>query len=294
MRAALWAAWASGYPFVTRPGHLIRRGENDAATGSATRLLHKDYLRKLEEVHRQVQTELATNRATQRGDFAKTGRMREDNATVERAKQQFEGVYQRSLAVQERLSTERTTIGREDAWLSQFGAGTEFEPVEAVVDGVDHVQLRSEISVLRLERERILKAPSPADRGRIGAWIDENRRDAASHVEELVGCYPHFLNSAAGFGILNDLILTMFSRDEMIDALAGRIDAKAEGTMPVAERAGRLAAIDVELEQLLRIDAALVDRQISEGSVEITHDRESPAWVLLGVAAQAREMQLAS
>ena len=213
---------------------------------------------------------------------------------MERAKREFDGVYQKSLLVAERLSIERVVVSKEDSWLAQFGDGVVLEPVEVVVDGVDHVQLRSEISVLRLERSRIQNAPAAADRARIGAWIDENRRAAEAQIEQLTARYPHFMSSAAEHNVMTDLLLTMFSRDALIETLASRIDARAEGVMPVRERAGRLEAIDAELEQLLRIDAALVDRAISEGSVDVHHDRESPPWVLLGVAAQARELRKAS
>jgi hypothetical protein len=286
--------WVRGSPFLPAPHFGVVTMHLPQQQVSATRLLHRDYLSRLEEVHRRVQAELAQNRATQNFDFPKTGFRSKDQETHRRAVAEFESLYQKSLLVAERLSNARVVVSREDSWLAQFGDGAVLEPVEVVVDGIDPVQLRSEISVLRAERTRILSAPAGADRARIGTWIDWNRREAEAAIERLISRYPHFLDAAAEHGVLVDLILTMFSRDEIVEALAGRIDQRAEGAMPVAERAGRLAAIDAELEALLRIDAALVDRAIGEGSTDVNHDRESAPWVLLGVAAQARAMQLAS
>jgi hypothetical protein len=74
---------------------------------SAKRLLHRDYLSRLEELHRRVQGELAQNRAVQSGDFQLSGLRSKDQETMLRAKREFEALYQRSLAAAERLSDGR-------------------------------------------------------------------------------------------------------------------------------------------------------------------------------------------
>lgn len=251
----------------------------------AKRLLHKDYLRRLEEVDKQAQAALAQNRATQRGDFQRSGITKADLEVYEQAKREFESIYQRSFATHERVNIERSVVGKEDGWITQLPAGT-LEVVEPVqpTNGIDLAMVRSKIASLRVEKARINSAPAPANRARIGAWIDQRRRAAEAEIEQLVGRYPHFVNDALDHGTMLALLTTLVSRDVVVDVLASRIDGKAEAAIPVSERAGALKRIETEITEWLRLDSALTDKAISDGAVDVAHDKESAPWITLGVA----------
>ena len=182
------------------------------------------------------------------------------------------------------MNIERAVVGREDGWITQLREGT-LEVIEPVMsDGIDLPAVRAKISVLRGERSKILNAPAPADRQRIGAWIDQRRWAAEAEIELLVGRWPHFTSDALDHGTMLALLTTLVPRDAAVEALCGRIDARANSVLVPKDRPVRLKELEDEITEWLRLDALLVDKAISDGSVDVHHDKESAPWITLGVA----------
>jgi hypothetical protein len=215
------------------------------------------------------------------GDFPKSGIMRTDLATIKCAETELPEAIKLEQAARKVADEAQRVAASVNGFVD---TEAEVELAEAArPNGQDHVSVRSEKAAVYAEIERIRKAPEPAARARIGAWIDRGRRDAEVQIEQLIGRHPHFLNTDPELGIMNALLTVLVSRDAMIGELASRIDAQADAVMAPSERPAKIAALEARLMQLQALETHFVFAAIANGQTDVSFDPLTPAPVILGV-----------
>ena len=236
---------------------------------------------------------LAECRATLAGNFAKTGRMRDDCATMQRAKQEFQSIHEASQEARRRSDASRRVAASCKAFVDQLpdAAGIDVcKPPQP--NGVDLGECRSRITAIRAKITKLHSAPTPSDRARVEMFVDEVRRPAREQIEQLLSRWPHF-TTVESLRMGNDhtaiaaLLTVMAPRDAMVDWLCAQIDARADVTAPE-----KLAALESELVALQQLEAMFVGRAIESGATTTSCTTldgagDHPGRVLSGVGVSS-------
>ena len=173
-------------------------------------------------------------------------------------------------------------------WLDRLPEGTALEPVDVKIDGHALEEVRSRIDVLETELRTLRAVPTPsADiEERVKAYAREMARPTISGIgegEQLRVIWPGSGWDSKGPREHRTDVLPMMALlhgDAMVDALMREVECMTNDPVPIKERASRIAALTDEIEQLQRVEEALV---VATGQRE--HDR--PAEVILGVRVVA-------
>jgi hypothetical protein len=79
----------------------------------------------------------------------------------------------------------------------------------------------------------------------------------------------------------------------LVEAFMARIEAMADAPAPPAERPAAIAGLEKELEQLQRVDEALVTAAEARGE-EVARSHDVPPWVLLEVHVAGKPQKRAA
>ena len=156
--------------------------------------------------------------------------------------------------------------------------GTKLEPVAVTTDGTANAEL-----------EALRRAPAPSEdiEARVRAYV----RGLAPKVrgvgvgERLSIVWPGAQSSS---GYISEhtcdpfaLLAALFS-DRMLALVMGEIERMANDPLPVAQRAPRVAALERELDELHRVEEALVAAALAASS-SVHRSPSAPPAAVLGV-----------
>jgi hypothetical protein len=166
---------------------------------------------------------------------------------------------------------------------------TKLEPVAVTADGHDLVGVRKRIKAAIAELDALRRAPAPSDD--IEARVQDYLRGLASKVrgigvgERLSTVWPGALG---GTQYISEhtadplaLMAALFP-DRMLALVMGEVERMANAPLPVAQRAPRVAALERELDELHRVEEALVAAAIAKGQ-PVHRSRSAPPTAVLGV-----------
>ena len=188
--------------------------------------------------------------------------------------------------VQKQLQTEQSVLSACKAWLDRLPAGTKLEQVAVTADGHDLAGVRGRIKAANAELEALRRAPAPSED--IEARVRHYVRALTPRVcgvgvgERLSIVWP---GAQAPSGYISEhtcdplALLAALFPDRMLSLVMTEVERIANDPLPVAQRAPRIAALERELDQLYRVEEALV---VAAGA---PRERGCPPWVVLGVKA---------
>jgi hypothetical protein len=201
--------------------------------------------------------------------------------------------------VQHRLQAERTVVSACKVWLDELPAGTRLEPVPVTADGHELANIRKRIEAAIAELDVLKRAPAPSSdiEARVRGYV----RGLAPKVrgvgvgERLSIAWP---GAQGGNQYISEhtcdplaLVAALFP-DRMLALVMGEVERMANDPLPVAQRAPRVAAIECELEELHRVEEALVAAAIAAGQ-PVHRSPSAPPSAVLGVSVADRASRAA-
>src|SRR5262249_47645436 len=151
-------------------------------------------------------------------------------------------------------------------------AGTKLEPVAVTTDGHDLASIRDRIKTATAEVDALKRAP--ASSSDIEARVREYVTKLAPTVrgigpgERLSIIWPGAQSSS---GYISEhpcdplALLAALFPDRMLALVMGEVERMANDPLPMAQRAPRIAALERELDELHRVEEALVAAAIAAG-----------------------------
>jgi hypothetical protein len=173
-----------------------------------------------------------------------------------------------------RLQAEQSVLSACKAWLDGLPAGTKLEPADVTTEGHDLAGIRDRIKTANAQLDALKRAPAPS--GDIEARVRDYVRGLAPKVrgvgvgERLSIIWPG-AQSSAGSGYISEhtcdplALLAALFPDRMLALVMGEVERMANDPLPVAQRAPRIAALERELDELHRVEEALVAAAIAAG-----------------------------
>jgi hypothetical protein len=238
---------------------------------------------------------LADRRATRGG----TARRADDNPRV------LEAELQKFLAdqklMQKQLGAEQAVLANCKTWLDRLPTGTQLEPVAVTADGHDLAAVRGRIKAANAELEALRRAPAPSEdiEARVRAYV----RGLAPKVrgigpgERLSIMWPG-AQSSAGSSYISEhtcdplALLAALFPDRMLALVMGEVERMASDPLPVAQRAPCIAALERELDELHRVEEALVAAAIAAGQ-PVHRSPSAPPAAVLGIRIAERASRAA-
>lgn len=231
----------------------------------------------------QADAKLAECRATLAGNFAKTGRMREDLQVFEQAKANFDSILKVSQEARRIADAAMRTASAVKVYIDTLPVDSRLDPVEEPkANGADLSAVKARVAELRVAINKIRNAPMPADRERLAVWFDPGRREAAAELDRLLGRYPHFLAEPITRDTMIAVMTMLLPYDAALDHLCERIDGQANAVLPPSARPGRIVELESQLGALLALESAFINKAIEAGDCNVTHDPQVPPQVVLG------------
>jgi hypothetical protein len=184
------------------------------------------------------------------------------------------------------------------AYIDGLPHNAKLEPLHIEVDGYDLQTVREQLRTAQHELRTLQDAPIPAPdiADRVRSYVEALQRGARPalrgvrvgdllqiHWPSHAGANRANLN---GFDTTsaNPLLLAALLFPEHLTArLMAQLEADCSQPLPISERLPRIAELETQLEQLWRLETALVDCAIADGAVDVYHDPATPAAALLGV-----------
>jgi hypothetical protein len=203
--------------------------------------------------------------------------------------------------VQQRLQAEQSVLSACKAWLDRLPAGTKLEPVPITADGHDLAGVRKRIKAATAEVDALKHAPAPSED--IEARVRDYVRGLAPKVrgvgvgERLSIVFPGAQSSSASWYISEHTcdplaLLAALFPDRMLALVMGEVERMANDPLPLAQRAPRIAVLKRELDELHRVEEALVAAALAAGS-SVHRSPSAPPAAVLGVRVADRASRAA-
>ena len=211
-----------------------------------------------------IERDIENRRARRYGNVHRA----DDNPRVLEAELETLSADQKEL--QKRLQAEQSVRAACKAWLDGLPAGTKLEPVAVTADGHELAEVRKRIKAAIAEVDALKRAPAPSSD--IEARVREYVRGLAPKVrgvgvgERLSIVWPGAQSSS---GYISEhtcdplALLAALFPDRMLSLAMREVERQANDPLPVAERAPRIATLERELDELHRIEEALVAAAIA-------------------------------
>jgi hypothetical protein len=216
---------------------------------------------------------------------------------VPRVQAEFNKLLQTAPAMRQAANTAQRLVSAVKAWIDGLPPDTSLQQVSVAVDGHDLTSVRKELKAAT-EELRVLKgAPVPSDNigERVRSYFNELARGARPEVrgfgagQRLEVHWPEYGNAnranLTGFNPVHcDALLTLawLFPNEMVERLLAVIEAAASELLPPVERPARIAELQTKIEELLRIEVALVNAAKADGQ-RLSHNPAASPEALLGV-----------
>jgi hypothetical protein len=203
--------------------------------------------------------------------------------------------------LQKRLQAEQAVVSACKAWVDRLPAGTKLEPVPVTADGHDLAGIRDRIKAATAEVDALKRAPAPSSD--IEARVRDYVRGLAPKMrgvgvgERLSIVWPGAQSSSGSWYISEHTcdplaLLAALFPDRMLSLVMGEVERMANDPLPVAQRAPRVAALERELDELYRVEEALIAAALAAG--EPVHRSPSvPPAAVLGVRVADRASRAA-
>jgi hypothetical protein len=191
--------------------------------------------------------------------------------------------------LKKRLQAEQSVLSACKAWLDRLPAGTKLEPIPVTTDGHDLPGVRKRINAANAELGVLRRAPAPS--ADIEARVRGYLRGLAPKVqgvgvgERLSIVWPGAQTPTAYIAehTCDPLaLLTALFPDRMLSLVMTEVERMANDPLPVAQRPPRIAALERELEELHRVEEALVAAAIAAGDL-VHRSPSAPPSAVLGV-----------
>jgi len=193
--------------------------------------------------------------------------------------------------MQQRLQAEQSVLSACKAWLDRLPASTKLEPVAVATDGHDLTDVRKRIKRTAGEIASLKRAPAPSSD--IEARVKDYLRGLAPKVSG-VGVGEHLsiifpgAQSSPGYGYISEhtcdplALLAALFPDRMLSLVMTEVERMANDPVPLAERPRRMASLERELDELHRVEEALVVAAIATGS-SVHRSPSAPPAAVLGI-----------
>jgi hypothetical protein len=203
--------------------------------------------------------------------------------------------------LQKRLQAEQSVLSACKAWLDRLPAGTKLEPVAVTADGHDLAGVRKRINAANAELDALRRAPAPSSD--IEARVRDYLQGLAPKVrgigpgERLSIIFPG-AQSSSGYGYISEhtcdplSLLAALLPDRMLALVMGEVERMANDPLPLAQRAPRIAVLERELDELLRIEEILVAATIAAGE-PVHRSPSAPPTAVLGIRVADRASRAA-
>ena len=220
---------------------------------------------------------------------------RDDHAQLRQNLEQLladqKATYNHLREAQEVLSTCKT-------WIERLPSGAKLEPVSpSVSKGADLADVRASLKAKRDDLGKLRDAPTPsADlRRRVEHYVDRLGTPTIRGIganEKLRIIWPGCMQTLQGPDEKTADPLALFAilfKDRMVDAVMAEATRMANTPVPLAERPKRIAALEREIEELSRLEEALVEAAIARGDpVHRSASALPPAVLGVRVVERAR------
>src|SRR5262249_55960127 len=179
-------------------------------------------------------------------------------------------------------------------WLDRLPAGTKLEPIAITADGHDLAGVRGRIKGANAELEALRRAPAPSED--VEARVRDYVRGLAPKVrgvgvgERLSIVWPGAQSASWYISEHTCDALALSAAlfpDRMLALVMGEVERMANAPLPVAQRAPRVAALERELDELHRLEEALVVAAIAAGHA-VHRSPSAPPAAVLGVRIASR------
>jgi hypothetical protein len=189
--------------------------------------------------------------------------------------------------VAQRLQAEQSVLSACKAWLDTLPAEMKLEPVAVNPDDHDLADVRDRVKAANAELEALKRAPAPSKdiEARVWGYL----RGLAPKVrgvgigERLSIVWP---GAQGGTQYIAEhtcdalaLIAALFP-DRMLSLVMGEVERMANDPLPVAQRPPRIAALERDLDELHRVEEALVAVAIAAGQPVYRSPSALPSAVL--------------
>jgi hypothetical protein len=222
------------------------------------------------------------------------GNVRREDDKPQVLKEELDRLLADQKAMQQRLGAEQSVLSACKAWLDRLPAGTKLEPVAATTDKHELPGVRHRIKTISAEIDALQRAPAPSED--IEARVRDYIRGLAPQVrgvgvgERLSIVWP---GAQGGTQYISEhtcdplaLVAALFP-DRMLTLVMREVEQMANDPLPVAERPPRIAALERELDELQRVEEALVVVAIAAGS-SVHRSPSAPPAAVLGVRVAER------
>jgi hypothetical protein len=193
--------------------------------------------------------------------------------------------------VQQRLQAEQLVLSACKAWLDGLPAGTKLEPVAVTTHGHELAEIRKRIKAAIAELDALKRAPAPSSD--IEQRVKDYVRGLAPKVrgvgvgERLSIVWPGAQSSSGYYSEHSCDPLGMLAAlfpDRMLALVMAEVERMANDPLPVAQRPPRVAALERELDELHRVEEALLVAAIATGQ-PVHRSPSAPPAAVLGVRA---------
>jgi hypothetical protein len=202
---------------------------------------------------------------------------------------ELEGFLADQKVLQKRLQAEQSVLSACKAWVDRLPAGTKLEPAPVTADGHDLAGVRKRIDAANAELDALRRAPAPSDdiEARVWGYL----RGLAPKVrgigpgERLSIVWPGAQTPTAYIAehTCDPLaLLAALFPDRMLSLVMTEVNRMANDPLPVAQRPPRIAALERELEELHRVEEALVAAATAAGE-PVHRSPSAPPAAVLGV-----------
>jgi hypothetical protein len=229
-----------------------------------------------------IERDIENRRARRYGNLQRA----EDNPRLLEA--ELERLVADQKMLQKRLQAEQAVLSACKGWLDRLPAGTKLEPVAVTADGHDLAGVRGRIKAANTELEALRRAPAPSED--IEARVRDYVRGLAPKVrgvgvgERLSIVWPGAQSSSPGYISEHTCdplaLLAALFPDRMLSLVMAEVARLANDPVPLAERPRRVAALEHELDELHRVEEALVAAAIAAGHPVHRSPLAPPAAVL--------------
>jgi hypothetical protein len=160
-------------------------------------------------------------------------------------------------------------------------AGTKLEPVGVTADGHDLAGVRGRIKAANAELEALRRTPAPSDdiEARVEGLRARARAEGAGRRRRRA---PQHRVARCPFVV----------PDRMLALVMTEVERMANDPLPVAQRPPRVAALERDLDELHRVEAALVAAALAAGS-SVHRSPSAPPAAVLGVRVTDRASRAA-
>jgi len=228
-----------------------------------------------------IERDIENRRARRYGNLQRA----EDNPRLLEA--ELEKLVADQKMLQKRLPAEQAVLSACKGWLDRLPADTKLEPAAVTADGHDLAGIRARIKAANAELDALKRAPAPSSdiEARVRGYV----RGLAPKVrgvgvgERLSVVWP---GAQSPSGYISEhtcdplALLAALFPDRMLALVMGEVERMANDPMPVTQRAPRIAVLERELDELHRVEEALVADALATGEPVHRSPSAAPAAVL--------------